>query len=420
MPPPDAGGQGRRRAVPVQRPIYLDHHATTPCDARVVDAMLPYFREEFGNAASRTHAFGWRAAEAVERARAEVAALVGADARDVVFTSGATEANNLALIGGARALRRARGSSVSHVITVASEHRAVLDPVAALEREGFRATLLPVASDGRVDPERLRSALAQPSLLVSVMHANNEIGVVQPIETLARLASAAGAAFHCDAAQSAGSLALDVTQLGVDFLSLSAHKLYGPKGIGALVVRRRAPHARLEPILHGGGHERGLRSGTLPVALCVGFGRAAELARASRDADARRLAQLRDRLWARLSEELPAIELNGSREHRLPGNLNVSFLGAEGEALLAALPELALSTGSACTSAKREPSHVLRALGASEARALSALRFGIGRSNTEAEVDRAAELVIAATRRLRALSPVWEELQRGARRAART
>ena len=402
----------------MQRPIYLDHHATTPCDARVVEAMLPYFGEEFGNAASRTHAFGWRAAEAVERARAEVAALVGADAREVIFTSGATEANNLALLGGARALRRARGGAVSPVITARTEHRAVLDPVAALEREGFRATLLPVGADGRLDPERLRAALREPTLLVSIMHANNEIGVIQPIEALAKLAAEAGAAFHCDAAQSAGALALDVTQLGVEFLSLSAHKLYGPKGVGALVVRRQAPHARLDPLLHGGGHERGLRSGTLPVPLCVGFGCAAELARQSRDTEACRQAALRDRLWARLSAELPQLVLNGSLEERLPGNLNVSFLGAEGEALLAALPELALSTGSACTSAKREASHVLRALGASETRALSALRFGIGRGNTEAEIDRAAELVIAATRRLRALSPVWDELQRGARRAA--
>jgi len=401
----------------VQRPIYLDHHATTPCDARVVAAMLPYFSEEFGNAASRTHAFGWRASEAVERARAAIAALVGADAREVIFTSGATEANNLALLGGARALRRAR-AGVSHVIALRTEHRAVLDPLAALEREGFRATLLPVGGDGLVDPERLRAALREPTLLVSVMHANNEIGVIQPIAELAELAAESGAAFHCDAAQSAGSLALDVTQLGVDFLSLSAHKLYGPKGVGALVVRRNAPLARLEPLLHGGGHERGLRSGTLPVPLCVGFGRAAELARAERDGDARHLVALRDRLWARLSAELPQLALNGSLEHRLPGNLNVSFLGAEGEALLAALPELALSTGSACTSAKREASHVLRALGAAEARALSALRFGVGRGNTEGEIERAAELVIAATRKLRALSPVWEELQRGSRRAA--
>ncbi len=402
----------------MQRPIYLDHHATTPCDARAVAAMLPYFGEEFGNAASRTHAFGWRAAEAVERARAEVAALVGADAREVIFTSGATEANNLALIGGARALRRARGGALNHVITVRTEHRAVLDPVAALEREGFRATLLPVGGDGRVEPERLRAALREPTLLVSVMHANNEIGALQPIPELAALCAETGAAFHCDAAQSAATLPLDVTQLGVDFLSLSAHKLYGPKGIGALIVRRSRPHARLDPLLHGGGHERGLRSGTLPVPLCVGFGRAAELALKQRDTDACHHAALRDHLWARLQAELPQLVLNGSLEHRLPGNLNVSFLGAEGEALLAALPELALSTGSACTSAKREASHVLRALGAGEARALSALRFGIGRGNSEADIERAAELVIAATRRLRALSPVWDELQRGPRRAA--
>ena len=401
----------------MERPIYLDHHATTPCDARVVAAMQPYFAEEYGNAASRTHAFGWRAAEAVERARAQVAALVGADPREVVFTSGATEANNLALCGGARALRRARGGAGARVVTCATEHRAVLDPVAALEREGFTALRLPVAPDGQLDPERLRAALAEPALLVSVMHANNEIGVLQPIDALARLGAEAGAAFHCDAAQSAGSLALDLTQLGVDYLSLSAHKLYGPKGVGALVVRRGA---RLEPILHGGGHERGLRSGTLPVALCVGFGAAAELARERREADARRLAALRDRLLARLEAELPELAVNGSREQRLPGNLNVSFLGAEGEALLAALPELALSTGSACTSAKREASHVLRALGADEARALSALRFGIGRGNSEDEIDRAAELVIAATRRLRALSPVWDELRRGRKRAARS
>ena len=402
----------------MQRPIYLDHHATTPCDTRVVQAMLPYFGEEFGNAASRTHSFGWRAAEAVERARAQVAALVGADPRDLVFTSGATEADNLALFGAARALRRARGTAVNHVVTCRTEHRAVLDPAAALEREGFRVSVLPVDGDGLVDPERLRAALREPTLLVSIMHANNEIGVLQPIAALAERAAEAGAAFHSDAAQSGLTQTLDVTQLGVDFLSLSAHKLYGPKGIGALVVRRRGPHARLDPILHGGGHERGLRSGTLPVPLCVGFGAAAELARESRETDAVRFASLRDRLWTRLSEALPQLQVNGSLVQRLPGNLNVSFLGAEGEALLAALPELALSTGSACTSAKREPSHVLRALGAGEARALSALRFGVGRATSEADVERAAELVIAATRKLRALSPVWDELQRSARRAA--
>ncbi len=399
----------------VQRPIYLDHHATTPCDPRVVAAMLPYFGEEFGNAASRTHAYGWRAGEAVERARAEVAALVGADPREVIFTSGATEANNLALLGGARALRRAR-PGVTHLISCRAEHRAVLDPLAVLEREGFRVTLLPVDGGGRLDPQKLRDALREPTLFVSVMHANNEIGVIQPIAELAGVAAEAGAAFHCDAAQSAGAVPLDLRELRVDFLSLSAHKLYGPKGVGALVTRRGAP--KLEPIVHGGGHERGLRSGTLPVPLCVGFGCAAELARQSRDTDGVRIAALRDRLWSLLGPALPQLVLNGAVTPRLPGNLNVSFLGAEGEALLAALPELALSTGSACTSAKREPSHVLRAIGASQSRALSALRFGVGRGTTEDEIERAAELVIAATRKLRALSPAWEELSRGAKRAA--
>jgi cysteine desulfurase len=302
------------------------------------------------------------------------------------------------------------------LISCRTEHRAVLDPLAALEREGFRVTLLPVDAGGLIDPERLRDALREPTLLVSVMHANNEIGVIQPIAELARLAAEASAAFHCDAAQSAGAVPVDVRELGADFVSLSAHKLYGPKGIGALVTRRGGP--KLEPIVHGGGHERGLRSGTLPVPLCVGFGAAAELARQSRDTDGARIAALRDRLWSALEAELPELALNGAVTPRLPGNLNVSFLGAEGEALLAALPELALSTGSACTSAKREPSHVLRALGASQSRALSALRFGIGRGNTAGEIERAAELVIAATRKLRALSPVWEELSRGAKRAA--
>lgn len=394
------------------RAIYLDHNATTPCDAGVVAAMLPYFSEEFGNAASRTHAFGFRAEAAVERARAQIAALVGADPREIVFTSGATEANNLALFGASRAIRRASGGKSDHVISCRTEHRAVLDPCLALEREGFRVTLLDVDGDGLVDPEALRAALDPRTALVSIMHANNEIGVVQPVASLAQIAAEAGAAFHCDAAQSAGVLEIDVTQLGVDFLSLSAHKLYGPKGIGALIVRRRSKRARIEPILHGGGHERGLRSGTLPVPLCVGFGEAAALVRSRRGTDAARQRSLRERLLARLAAELPGLVLNGHASTRLPGNLNLSFLGVEGEALLAALPELAVSVGSACTSAKREPSHVLRALGAGEARALSALRFGIGRGNDEAQIDRAAELLISQVRRLRALSPVWDDLRR--------
>ncbi|MBM4334382.1 MAG: aminotransferase class V-fold PLP-dependent enzyme [Deltaproteobacteria bacterium] len=394
------------------RPIYLDHNATTPCDPAVVRAMLPYFSEDFGNAASRTHAFGFRADAAVERARAQVAALVGADPREIVFTSGATEANNLALLGAARAQHRASGGKRDHVVSCRTEHRAVLDPCLALEREGFRVTLLGVDADGLVDPDGLRAALEPRTALVSIMHANNEIGVIQPIAQLSRIAAEAGVAFHCDAAQSAGALEVDVTRLGVEFLSLSAHKLYGPKGIGALVVRRRSSRARIEPILHGGGHERGLRSGTLPVPLCVGFGAAAELAAGARVADFARHERLRARLLARLESSLPNLALNGHPSARLPGNLNLSFLGVEGEALLAALPELALSVGSACTSAKREPSHVLRALGAGEARSLSALRFGIGRGNDEAQIDAAAELVIAQVRRLRALSPAWDDLRR--------
>jgi cysteine desulfurase len=397
-------------------PIYLDHHATTPCDPRVVEAMRPYWSDEFGNAASRTHAFGWRASEAVERAREHVARALGADPREVIFTSGATESNNLALLGAARALR-ARGRP-ARIVTCATEHRAVLDPCAALAREGFDVERLPVQSDGRLDPERLRAALARPAALVSVMHANNEIGVIQPIAELAALARASGALFHCDAAQSVGKLATDTAALGVDLLSATAHKLYGPKGIGALFVRHRDPRVVLEPIVTGGGHERGLRSGTLPVPLVVGFGAACELACELRVEEAARVLALRELLWERLSAESDVVR-NGHPTERLPGNLNVSFGGVEGEALLMALPDLALSTGSACTSASPEPSHVLRALGGGPARALSSLRFGIGRTNTQDEIERAAARVVEELRRLRALSPVWERKRRSARRESR-
>ena len=391
----------------VRFPIYLDHHATTPCDPRVVEAMAPWWTDEFGNAASKTHAFGWKADEAVEASRQQLADLIGADPRELVFTSGATESNNLAILGIARA-RREHGR---HVVTVQTEHRAVLDPCRALEKEGFRVTYLPVDRGGLVDLERLTGSLDDEAVLLSVMHANNEIGVIQPLEEIAAIASARGVPLHSDAAQSGGKLPLNVRELGVDALSLSAHKLYGPKGVGALWVRRGA-RLRLEPILHGGGHERGLRSGTLPVPLCVGFGRACELVCELREDEARRLARLTESLWKRLSTELGALELNGDAVRRLPGSLNVSFLGVEGEALLVALPDLAVSSGSACTSATREPSHVLRALGLDEERALSSLRFGLGRSTTQEEVDIAAELLIEQTRRLRALSPVWQQVKR--------
>jgi cysteine desulfurase len=391
--------------------IYLDHQATTPCDPRVVEAMRPYWSDEFGNAASRTHAFGWRAAEAAERAREQVARAIGADARDVIFTSGATESNNLALLGAARALRsRSRGA---RIVTCVTEHKAVLDPCAALAAEGFEVEVLPVRADGRLDPERLRAALAKPAGLVSVMHAQNEIGVIQPIAELSALARECGAIFHCDAAQSVGKLPVSVEALGVDLLSLTAHKLYGPKGVGALYVRRRDPRVVLEPLVHGGGHERGLRSGTLPVPLVVGLGAACELAESTRDEESTRVRALRDLLFARLAEE-PDVWLNGHPVERLPGNLNVSFGGVEGEALLMALPDVALSTGSACTSATPSASHVLRALGLGEARALSSLRFGIGRTTTREEIETAAARVVCELRRLRALSPVWKERRRRA------
>jgi cysteine desulfurase len=378
-----------------ERPIYLDYQATTPCDPRVVAAMLPWWSESFGNAASKTHAFGWEAAEAVERARGEIARLIGADAREIVFTSGATEANNLALLGSARAPRGGR----DRVIALATEHRSVLDPLARLERESLRVTRLEVRRDGLVDLERLRAALDERVLWVSAMHANNEIGVIQDMASIARAAHAVGALVHCDAAQSAGQIPVDVRALGVDLLTLSGHKLYGPKGIGALWLRRRPPLA-LEPLLYGGGHERGLRSGTLPVPLCVGLGEAARIAGAEREAEAQRARALRDRLWQRIASEIPGAELNGHAEQRLPGNLNVA-LPVEASALLAALPGLALSTGSACTSAVPEPSHVLRALGLDRARALGSIRIAIGRPTTAGEIERAADLLAAAAARLR-------------------
>ncbi len=394
-------------------PIYLDHHSTTPCDTRVVDAMAPYWTREFGNAASRTHAFGWRAEEAVEAAREEVARLIGADPREIVFTSGATEANNLALLGVARA-NRERGD---HIISCQTEHRSVLDPLAALEKEGFRVTCLAVDAQGLLDVDDLRAALDGRTILVSVMHVNNEIGVVQPLEEIARVTREHGVLLHTDAAQSVGKLAVDVDRLGVDLLSLTAHKLYGPKGMGALYVRRRRPASRVAPILYGGGHERGLRSGTLPVPLCVGLGRACQIAGHEWETDAKRALLLRDRLRQRLSTELDEVWLNGHPENRVAGNLNLSFTGLEAQALLVALPDVALSSGSACTSAQPEPSHVIRALGGGQARALGAVRFGIGRANSEAEIDAVAEMLVEQVERLRAMSPLWHEPARAPSRS---
>ncbi len=376
------------------RPIYLDNQATTPCDPRVVAAMLPYFSEAFGNPHSVEHALGREAEAAVARARAEVAALIGATPREIVFTSGATESNNLAIKGAARFAARMENPR-RRLITLATEHKCVLQATADLAEEGFEPVFLPVRPDGRLDPEALRMALATPTLLVSVMAANNETGVLQDITALAALAHQAGALFHTDAAQAVGKIPIDVAAQGIDLLSISGHKLYGPKGVGALYVRHR-PRVRLAPLISGGGQERGLRSGTLPAPLIVGFGAACRLAGAEMAAEAERLAGLRERLLARLGDAIPGISVNGSREHRLAGNLNLAFPAARAETLLADLPDLCLSTGSACSSAAVEPSYVLGAMGVPAEVAARSLRIGIGRFTSAAEIDLAAAMLIAA------------------------
>ncbi len=386
----------------MKTPIYLDHHATTPVDPRVMDAMRPFFTEDFGNAASSSHRYGWRAEAAVEMAREEIAAALGArDPREIVFTSGATESDNLALKGAVEAA----GGDVARVVTVATEHPAVLDPARALAARGVAVDVLPVDRQGLLDPGALATALDTPATLVSVMAANSEIGVLQPLEAVGRLCAERGALFHTDAAQALGKIPLDVERLGIDLLSCSAHKLYGPKGVGALYVRRRrrdGRRLRLAPQLHGGGHERGLRSGTLPVPLIVGFARAVALCQEEREAEAERLLGLRERLLGRLREALDGVHLNGHPTERLPANLNLAFDGVEADALIAGLPELALSTGSACSSGAGEPSPVLRALGLDEARQRASLRVGLGRSTTEAQVDAAAAALIRGVRELRA------------------
>lgn len=375
--------------------VYLDHHAATPVDARVVDAMLPFFTERFGNAASRTYRLGWDARDAVEAARRQVAGLIGADARDVVFTSGATEANNLAIKGVAEA-RQAHGR---HLVTVATEHHAVLDPMRRLARDGWQVTVVPVGRDGLVDEGAFVAALTPQTVLVSVMAANNETGVLQPLARLAALAHAKGAWFHTDAVQAAGRVAFDVEELDVDLVSLSAHKVYGPKGVGALYVRRRRRKVELVAQIDGGGQERGLRSGTLNVPGIVGFGAAAEICQRELTAEGARLAVLRDRLLAGLNARLDGLTVNGTMDARVPGNLNVSLDGVDGESLLVGLDDVAVSSGAACTAA--EPSHVLTAMGVPRDRALASLRFGLGRATTEADVDYAAAKVADVVTRLR-------------------
>ena len=382
-------------ARPNAAPVYLDYHATTPVDPRVLEAMLPWFTEKFGNPGSVTHAYGREAAAAVERARGQVASLIGADPREIVFTSGATESNNLAIKGAARFHREERDS----VVALATEHKCVLESVRALEREGFRVAILPVQADGLVDLARLAAALDERTAVVSVMAAHNEIGVLQPLEAVGALCRERGILFHTDAAQAVGKIPIDVDALGVDLLSISGHKIYGPKGIGALYVRRR-PRARIAPLFDGGGQERGLRSGTLATPLCVGLGEAAALAEQEMAAEAERLAVLRDRFLAGLRREMPALRLNGDTRRRLPGNLNLTFPGIGALELMEACPGLALSTGSACTAAEVEPSYVLRAIGVSDADARSSLRIGLGRFSTEKEVEFAVDSLGAAVRRL--------------------
>jgi cysteine desulfurase len=380
--------------------IYLDHHATTPVDARVLEALLPFFGEKFGNAASKQHRFGWDADNAVERARKQVAALIGAGSKDVVFTSGATEANNLAIKGIARATERTERSERKrdHMVTIATEHKAVLDPIASLAKEGWRVTVVPVNRDGLADVNVVAGAITERTLLVSVMAANNEIGVLQPIRELAAAAHAKGAWFHSDAVQAVGKVPFDVEALDVDLASITAHKVYGPKGVGALYVRRR--RVSLAAQIDGGGHERGMRSGTLNVPGIVGFGRAADIARDEMASESTRVAALRNRLLERLRETTQGMTVNGAMTARLPGNLNVSFAGVDGEALLVSLDDIAVSSGAACTQA--EPSHVLLALGLTKERALASLRFGLGRHTTVDEVDYAAAKVSDVVKRLQA------------------
>jgi len=390
-------------------PIYLDNNATTPVDPRVLDAMLPYFKEHFGNAASRNHDFGWAAEEAVERAREQVAGVIGADAKEIVWTSGATESNNIA-IKGVAAMYREKGN---HIITQVTEHKATIDPCKYLEQQGVQVTFLPVDKHGRVSAEQVREAMTDKTILVSIMHGNNEIGTIQPIREIGALCKERGVLFHTDACQTFGKVPIDVEAMGIDLLSCSGHKIYGPKGVGALYVRRRKPRVRCEPVLHGGGHERGMRSGTLNVPGIVGMGAAAELCRQLMPEESKSVAALRDRLRDGLFGQLDEIFLNGHPTERTPNNLNVSFLYVEGESLMMGFSDIAVSSGSACTSASLEPSYVLKALGVGDDLAHSSIRFSLGRFTTAAEIDYTIERVVTAVKRLREMSPLYEMAQEG-------
>jgi cysteine desulfurase len=390
-------------------PIYMDNHATTQVDPRVLKAMYPYLTDVFGNSASRNHSFGWQAEEATEKARKQVADLIGATSKEIVFTSGATESDNLALKGVAQ-MYAERGN---HIITAATEHKAILDTCKRLEKEGLRVTYLPVQTNGLIDLEQLRSAITDKTILISIMHANNEIGVLQPVAQIGKIAKERGVLFHTDGTQAAGKIPVNVTQDNIDLMSVSAHKMYGPKGVGALYVRRRNPRVQLTAQMDGGGHERGMRSGTLNVPGIVGLGEACALAKAEMPEESKRLAYLRDKLKDRLVASLDEVYINGTQEHRLPNNLNISFAYVEGESLLMGINDVAVSSGSACTSATLEPSYVLKALGAGDDLAHSSIRFGLGRFNTEEEVDYVAEKVIDVVKKLRELSPLYEMFKEG-------
>lgn len=394
----------------IKLPIFMDYHSTTPVDPRVVEEMLPYFSEKFGNAASRSHAFGWTAEEAVDYSRERIGKLIGAQSeKEIVFTSGATESNNVAIKGVAEFYKE-KGN---HIITSVIEHKAVLDTCKRLEKEGFAVTYLPVGKDGRVDPDDVKKAITDKTILVSIMLANNEIGTVQPIGEIGKITRERGVLLHSDAVQGVGKVPFDVQKMNVDLASITAHKMYGPKGVGALYVRRSKPRVRLVAQMDGGGHERGMRSGTLNVPGIVGFGKAADIMLKEGKEEAERLLGLRERLRKKLMGSLEEVYVNGSLEHRLPGNLNISFNFVEGEAMMMAIKDIAVSSGSACTSASLEPSYVLRALGVGDELAHSSIRFGLGRYNTEEEVDYVADLVIDKVNHLRNMSPLYEMYKDG-------
>jgi cysteine desulfurase len=390
-------------------PIYMDYHATTPMDPRVFETMKPYFMETFGNSASRNHSFGWQAEEAVEKSRKQIADLIGATPKEIVFTSGATESNNLALKGVAE-MYAEKGN---HIITAATEHKAVLDTCKRLEKHGIRVTYLPVQSNGLIDLDMLKDAITDKTILVSIMYANNEIGVVQNMAEIGKLAKSKGVLVHSDATQAVGKVPVNVIKDNIDLMSMSGHKIYGPKGVGALYVRRKSPRVQITAQMDGGGHERGMRSGTLNVPGIVGLGEACALCQAEMPEESKRMAYLRDRLRSKLEAQLDEVYVNGTMEHRVPNNLNISFAYVEGESLLMGINDIAVSSGSACTSATLEPSYVLKALGAGDDLAHSSIRFGLGRFNTEEEVDYVADKVIDVVKKLRELSPLSEMAKEG-------